>query len=430
MPASPQSLAYLTADIPGTGGIIKERPEDFLVEEQPLYQPEGHGEHLYLYIEKRERATTDVVHRLAKLFNVRRGDIGYAGLKDKHAVTRQHLSIYKPDPTGDDKALANIEHTGMKLLWSARHVNKLRRGHHAGNRFVIRIRQVDPTAVLHAKHVLDRLEQHGVPNFIGEQRFGYRQNNHVLGRLLLAQEWQAFIEELVGNPRSSDAPPMQAARAAVMNGDLTAALATWPRYLHDERRVLDLLRQKRTPQQAVMALDSRQREFLINAWQAAIFNEVLGRRLGDGLLDKLVAGDLAWKHDSRAVFNVDETTATAENAADGRVARREVSPSGPMWGPSMTTAGGQVAQWEAAALAAHGGEQISLDQVGQAVAGSRRPMREMLRDPDISGGVDEHGAYIRVAFELPRGSYATIVLREIIKPGLTGTALAEEGEES
>src|SRR5688500_17210731 len=111
--ASPTNLAYLT-DAAGIGGVINERPEDFLVDEQPLYQPAGSGEHLYLFLEKRGTTTTEVVRRLAKAFRVGRSDIGFAGLKDKHAVTRQHFSVYLPNPAHDTELLKNVDNHAVK----------------------------------------------------------------------------------------------------------------------------------------------------------------------------------------------------------------------------------------------------------------------------------------------------------------------------
>ncbi len=161
-----RTLRYLTNDLPGIGGVIKERPEDFLVDEQPLYEAKGEGEHLYLFVEKRGQTTSDVVRRVAKMFHVRRSDVGYAGLKDKQAVTRQHLSVYLPDASNDEKFLSRFEFTPFKLLWSQRHANKLRRGDLSGNRFVIYLRGVDASAAVAAKTVLDRMMETGVPNYV------------------------------------------------------------------------------------------------------------------------------------------------------------------------------------------------------------------------------------------------------------------------
>ena len=414
-------LAYLTADTPGTGGLIKVRPEDFLVDEQPLYQACGEGEHLYLFIEKREQTTTDVQRRLAKMFGVRRSDVAYAGLKDKHAITRQHFSIYLPDKSRD-KLAERIQFTKFKLLWAARHTNKLRKGHLAGNRFVIRIRQIDPSAVLHAKRILDRVAAIGAPNYIGDQRFGYRQTNQWLGKHLVKGEWKALLDELLGRAGPHDPPIRGVARRLYEEGHYGEALKRWARMFRHDRQALDALRQGKSHQEAVMAIDPVQREFMISSLQSAVFNEVLHHRIRRGFFDTIVAGDLAWKHDSRAVFAVDEATAALENAPGGRMSRLELSPSGPMWGRGMIRAAGQVEAWEREPLADFGltAEEVCNSPGGAhgpgSVEGTRRPMRIIIKDHDISGGVDEHGSFVRVAFELPRGCFATMVLREVMKP--------------
>ncbi|MEM6506570.1 MAG: tRNA pseudouridine(13) synthase TruD, partial [Planctomycetota bacterium] len=179
------SLAYLTPDLPGVGGVLKQINDDFLVEEQPLYDLAGEGEHVYLFIEKNGLTTTEAVHRIARGFHMHRRNIGYAGLKDKHALTRQHLSLWLPG-VQEDRVLEGIQRVNekqpkVKILWHDRHTNKLKRGHHGGNRFVIRLREVEPTQVVRAKAVMDVLARHGVPNYVGDQRFGYRQNSHITG---------------------------------------------------------------------------------------------------------------------------------------------------------------------------------------------------------------------------------------------------------
>ncbi|MEX0885937.1 MAG: tRNA pseudouridine(13) synthase TruD [Phycisphaeraceae bacterium] len=413
------SLTYLTHDLPGVGGRIKVRDEDFLVEEQPAYPFTGEGEHLIAFIEKTQIATTEVARRLARDFRVTRNDVGYAGLKDKHAIARQHFSIRLTD-AGEtpDAAIAHVnEHPRINVLWVDRHRNKLRRGHLAGNRFVIRIRDVEPTAVIAAKPILDRLVARGVPNYVGEQRFGYRDNNHVLGRHLLRGEHQALLDEMLGRPTAEESTAMQAARSAYDRGDYAAALDQWPRELHYERHVLDALRQGRSAERAVTAIDLTQREFLVSALQSAMFNRVLDRRLQAGMFDRLLAGDLAYKHDSGAVFRVDAADVEADNAPDGRAARLAVSPTGPMWGHEMMRAEGEPGAIEQAVLGEFDLAEDDLRAVPKRIAptGTRRPLRIGLRDADIAGGVDEHGAYIRLAFELPRGAFATVVLREIMK---------------
>lgn len=418
------SLAYLTEGWAGIGGRLKVREGDFLVEEQPAYEPSGRGEHLFLFVEKTGRTTSDVVRTLAKAFRVSRGAVGYAGLKDKRAVTRQYFSVHLPGRTDEAEGLRRLEvqqTKTLKVLWADRHENKLRRGHLAGNRFVIRLREVAATDVLSAKRVLDHLEAGGVANYVGGQRFGYRQNGHVIGRHLLLGQWQRALAVMLGEGHEEDSPGLAEGRRRFQAGDYAEALAVWPRTLRFDRQALDALRQGADAWGAVRAIDRSQRSLYVSAWQSDVFNRVLDARIRAGTFDRLLAGDLAWKHDSRAVFLVDEATAGTENAAGGRVPRHEVSPSGPMWGMRMTQASGQVGQTERAALAAGG---LGVEQLGGAgdvgAEGARRPLRVFLRDAEVSGGVDEDGAYVRVAFELPRGAFATMVLREMMKDGRRG----------
>ena len=412
---------YLTADLPGVGGVLKQRPEDFLVEEQPLYEPCGEGEHLFLFIEKTGMTTIDAARVIGKAFRVSRRDVGYAGLKDKHAVTRQHFSVYRADPEDDARAVEQIRHhPKLAVHWAERHTNKLKRGHHAGNRFSIRIREVNPTRVLSAKRVLDRLAASGFPNFLGEQRFGYRHNGHLLGRMLLLGQWRDFLEEALGNGHDADSEPLRLGREAYRRGDIVGALEHWPKALRFDRQALDALRQGRDAEGAVASIDVAQRKMLISATQSAAFNRVVSRRIEEDAFDRLLPGDLAWKHDNGSVFPVDEATAAMDNAPDGRVETLAVSPSGPMWGVNMTRAGGKVDAAEVAALEATGLtiEQlvgVSSDACPGGASGSRRPIRVPLIAPEIDAGIDEHGGYIRVAFELPKGAFATVALGEIMK---------------
>ncbi len=420
MDPPPLPECYLTADLPGTLGRIKQRPEDFLVEEQPLYEPCGEGEHLYLFVEKRNQTTTDVARRIARMFNVPRGHVGYAGLKDKHAVTRQLFSVHQGDEQRRQKGIERFEFTPFKLLWAAPHTNKLRRGHLAGNRFVIRIRKVEAAAVLPARRVLERLECQGVPNFLGQQRFGARWNNHLIGRALLRRQWRQVLDLMLGRPREDDSPGNRQARELYEAGDYQGALDNWLAVLRQDRQALDALRQGRSEQEAVEAVDDHQLEFFISALQSAVFNRVLARRLEAGTFDRLLPGDLAAPENSHGVFRVDAALAEQENAPTGRIPRLEVSPTGPMWGPNMMRPEGEVLELERAALGEFGLAENEFEQVEHVgMTGSRRALRIRLRDPDISAGGDEHGPYIRLAFELPRGSFATIVLREIMK-GETG----------
>lgn len=425
----PRPQRHLTAT-EGTGGVIKERAEDFLVDELPLYEPAGDGEHLYLFVEKANTSHGEMMSVLQRHFNVSEDAIGYAGMKDKIGVTRQLVSIHllAPEPT------TSLEHDRVRILWSARHRNKLRRGHLAGNRFVLRIRQVDPLNVRSATQTLRELERHGVPNYFGYQRFGYRLNNHLLATSLLAGDWQGVLDELLGATGTPFPERQRGGREAFDRGDYETAATLWTRSDRSERAAVNALRRGEGAQRAVTSIGRIGLHFWISALQSAVFNSVLDQRIDGGILGDLLEGDLAWKHGAPtdggavtpgrgAVFAV-----TAKELASGELRSRldtlEISPSGPLWGRDMKRAEGITGEKERDALRAAG---LSIDMFDTAVGGTpgvkspimlkgaRRPLRIPIRNTEIDGGVDEHGNYIRLAFDLPRGSYATIVLREIMK---------------
>ncbi|MFM9144776.1 MAG: tRNA pseudouridine(13) synthase TruD, partial [Phycisphaerales bacterium] len=134
-------LARRLADLPPVDGArIKERSGDFLVEELPLYEPSGEGEHLYLRIVKQDLAHQDLVSVLCAHFGVGPQAIGTAGMKDRCAVTGQTVSVHLPRRP----ELRSIQDDRIQVLWATWHVNKLRRGHLAGNRFSIRVRGLEP----------------------------------------------------------------------------------------------------------------------------------------------------------------------------------------------------------------------------------------------------------------------------------------------
>jgi tRNA pseudouridine13 synthase len=417
---NPLPQRYVTDDS-GIAGRIKVRPEDFLVDELPLYELDGEGEHLYLGVEKTNVAHAEMMSCLRRHFNVHETAIGFAGMKDKVGVTRQAVSIHL---LGEPHNL-ELEHQRIKILWSARHRNKMRLGHLAGNRFSIRIRDVEATKVPLAKRTLTRLEEIGVPNYFGVQRFGYRCNNHMVGAALLRSDWQGMLAQLLGTT-GPPFPEYQRQRREMFDaGRFAEAAELWTVADRAERIACSRLAQGQSHRDACLAVGPTSLSFWISALQSAIFNRVLDRRLEAGALTRLVGGDLAWKHDSRAVFRV---TADALESPElgARLANLEISPSGPMWGRGMLQTEGETADAEREALEAMALPVESFLDGQRSPEGARRPLRCPISNSAIEAGVDEHGSYIRIAFDLPRGTYATIVLREIMKSDLRDAD--EQGE--
>jgi tRNA pseudouridine13 synthase len=409
------AVHYLTAGIPGVGGKLKARPEDFLVEEIPAYEPCGDGEHIYLFVEKRNHSTMHVVRLLAEHFGVRRDAVGVAGLKDKFAVTRQLFSVHTPGKKPAD--FPAFERDGITIHWIDRHTNKLRRGHLAGNRFIIRVRDVEPVKVVHAHRALAMLAKFGVPNRIGEQRFGHMGNNHTIGRALLLHDAQALLDILLG-PSAIRPEAQPEGRALYAQGRFAEALHAFPPSLHTERRVLAALARGEKPKRAMFTIERLEQSFYLTAFQSAVFNEVLHHRLREGTFATLLDGDLAFKHDSGAVFPIGPAELADADIAQ-RLADIQVSPSGPMWGARMTRAAAEVGQFETAALERAGVTIADLDthaaKARDPLPGERRPLRVPITHVDVEGGMDEHGAYIKCVFELPRGSFATTVMQEVMK---------------
>jgi tRNA pseudouridine13 synthase len=419
---------YITADLPAIGGVIKQRPEDFLVDEQPLYQPSGSGEHIYLLVQKRGLSTMEMVEIVAAHFGVRRMAVGYAGLKDKHAITRQVVSVHVPGRKIEE--FGELRHEKIGVLWTDYHANKLRPGHLKGNRFSVRIRNVKATDVVVAQRVLARLEKVGVPNRVGEQRFGLLENNHLVGRAIVAGEFEQAVKELLG-PNLVHPEINCEGRRLFAEGRYSEAVNAYPRAARTEQRVLFQLSKKPDARRAILSLDEVMLRYYLSAFQSAVFNAVLDGRVAEGSLALLREGDLAFKHDNHAVFAV-----TPEVAADPGTARRlaafEISPSGPMWGSTMIRGAGATDAAEIAALESFGvtHERLAAFDAGSRLEldGKRRALRVPVIAPEVEGGVDEHGAYVRCAFELPRGSFATVVLREIMKPARAGGEEWEERE--
>lgn len=349
MPFDPQApLPFLTHDLAGIGGRIKVQPEDFQVEEIPAYQPCGTGEFLFLWVEKRGMGAEFMVRQIARQLDLRPGDIGTAGLKDRHALTRQWVSI----PSVEPEKLSRLESEELRILQVSRHGNKLRPGHLHGNRFHILIRDPRPDAVQTVEPIVDRLRQLGMPNFYGEQRFGREGETLQLGLALLRGET---------DPRTSR-------RIDVRN-----------RFL---------------------------RKLALSAAQSALFNHYLRLRMADGLLHQVLPGDVMAKRPAGGLFVAQDLP-----TEQARFDRREIVPAGPMYGRKMFAAAELAAAREAAALAEAGLAVQSFSGFGKLLEGTRRPNLVFFQDLTAVSAP----AGVELQFSLPAGSYATILLREIMK---------------
>jgi len=399
---------YLTQGLPGTAGVIRAELDDFNVAEVPLYAACGEGEHVYFEIEKRDLSTLEALEWIATRLDRPVRDFGYAGLKDRKGVTRQTLSISGVDET----IIENLEVPKVRVLGVYRHTNKLRVGHLRGNRFVIRIREVGPGALATASAVLAVVGQTGLPNYFGPQRFGNRGDAQWIGGALLRHDARAAVRRILGCPAPTEHNPhVVAARFLFLQYRWREALERFPASYREERRMLHyLLRAGEKYAGAIKQLRAPILRLYYSAFQSWLFNRILERRLEEagGALGPLWPGDIAWIHRNGAVFRVEDPDAEAS-----RVARFEISASGPLFGRKTVHAGGRQGEIEADALAEVGVRASDFHQLQQRcqLDGGRRPLRVPVED--LSCDLDGDGLVLR--FFLPKGSYATTLLREVMK---------------
>ena len=227
-------------------GRLRAAPEDFVVEEQLGYTASGDGEHDFLTIRKRDRNTHEVARALARLAGVPQVAVGYAGLKDRHAVTTQHFTVQLPGRASPD--WSELADDSLQILAVERHHRKIRRGGLRGNRFVITATDIEGDRDL-AESRLQQIRENGVPNYFGSQRFGSDGRNLQQADDLFAGRGRRPKRELRGLLLS-------AARAQLFNQVLAARVsaASWDRALPGD----------------VLSLAGSQRQFAHDADDASI----------------------------------------------------------------------------------------------------------------------------------------------------------------
>lgn len=316
---------------------LRRTPEDFQVEEILGYDADGEGEHALLWVEKRGANTDWVARELARFAEIPPLNVGYAGLKDRHAVTRQTFSVQlagKPDPDW-----SQFPHAEVKVLAATRHKRKLKRGALRGNRFVLVLRQVQGDREA-AERVLRQIADRGVPNYFGEQRFG-REGGNV-------------------------------AQARAMFGG------------------------KR--------MDRDKGSFLLSAARSHIFNALLSARVERNAWDTPMEGEIWSLAGSRSWFGPEPFDA----ALADRLARADIHPSGPLWGQGATPAGADVAALENEIATAN--NDLAEGLVAARMDQERRPLRLIPKDLKWRWLEDDG---LELAFELPAGAYATVIVREL-----------------
>lgn len=205
-------------------GVIRQQPEDFIVDEISSVELTGEGEHVCLHIRKRGLNTEDVARQLARLADVKRRDVSFAGLKDRHAVTSQWFSVYLPGVAEPD--WQSLDSDDVQVLEVCRNARKLRRGTLAGNLFQITVREFDVDAEMLDARLQD-IAQQGVPNYFGSQRFGRGGSN-------LEQALEMFAGRRVKREQRSHY--LSAVRSMLFNRVLSQRVSagTWNQLLDGE----------------------------------------------------------------------------------------------------------------------------------------------------------------------------------------------------
>jgi len=393
---------YLTSDILGVGGVIKETPEDFVVTEIPAYEPSGSGEHLYLTIEKRGITTLEAIRRVAQELKISEKEIGYAGMKDAVGVTRQRISLLKIKA----EDVAGRDLNGVKVLDAVRHGNKLKIGHLKGNRFRIVVRGVFANSYNSVSSIMGVLITHGVPNWFGYQRYGIQGNSHLIGYAMLQKDWQAAVDSLIGTSHSIMDDDWKSAINSYKQGRYLVAFRQMPKHCRSERDILQRLISKPDQyEKAFSAVHPRLKKLYLAAYQSSLFDKVVNLRLAE--LDQIWQGDLAWKHLNGSCFMVEDIAVDSERAA-----QFEISATGPMFGCRMKQPAGRQLLLEQQVLADANIAHDAFDLGGGlSVEGERRPLRVPLGEPVFQF----EGDALILEFTLPKGCFATSVVREFTK---------------
>ncbi|MDQ7016579.1 MAG: tRNA pseudouridine(13) synthase TruD [Gammaproteobacteria bacterium] len=327
-------------DKPMQKAVLRCQPADFQVDEVLGFEPSGEGEHWFLQLEKTALNSDEVAKRVADLAQVKLMDVGYSGLKDRNAITRQWFSVYLPGQPAPDWQSLNSEN--VSVLQVTQHSKKLRRGVHKANRFEITLREFEGE-FNELKNRLGFLQKNGFANYFGEQRFGHGGRN---------------VEH---------------------------ALALF------ERRLRKVSRAKKS--------------IYLSAARSWLFNCVLSERINQGRWSQLQQGDVVMLHGSHSIFAIE----AVDELLQQRLAEGDIHLTGPMWGKGCSKLGEEAYAWEKACIVSEPPLTVGLEAAGMKM--ERRPLRVFIKGVELT---ELEADVVRLAFELPTGSYATSLLRELL----------------
>jgi len=407
---------YITSQ-KGIGGEIRTINEDFYVEEIPETPPSGEGPNTWIWIEKNGRTTLDVVLDIARELKINRKQMGFAGMKDKRALTRQWICISNKTPE-EIQRLEDKLHN-VKIINIVPHQKKLRMGQLIGNKFRLMVRGVGDTelAAQEATKILNELEKRGVPNYYGFQRFGKdRPNTHLVGKALIKGGVKDAVDRYIGHPYDTEPQHIQEARRLYDQGKLEESLESMPSGMRYEKMMLRTLIKEKNKRgelvensyiKALLSLPKPLSRMFVHAYQSYLFNRAVSERSKLGI-DQYVEGDILIDNEEHLIheFFPEEINQKIKNF--------QAHPSSPLYGSKVPLAGGKLGEMEQKILDEENlkledFEVPSMPKLGS--HGIRRAMRFKIWDVDAEA--TEEG--VLLSFSIPKGCYATSVLREVMK---------------
>jgi tRNA pseudouridine13 synthase len=410
---------------PPMGGRLKARYEDFIVEETGPAPPSTQrsavtAAKIRLTNWETNRFVRDASHALGMS---RRG-LHFSGTKDKRAVTTQWFTVRaRPD---DVQQLSRMR--GVEVLECHPTPRERALGDHLGNAFTITVRDL-VVPVAQAKEILERAQQElqtagGFPNFYGPQRFGAtRATTHLVGRKLVAGDFQSALDAYLSTPSDDESPALAQARARyAQDRDAAAMLKSVQNEDADfERAVLQsLVEAPDDPVRAFTRFPPPLQTLFVYAHQSHLFNRILSRRMAMGLpIARAVVGDLVAPVREGNVD--DEWLPVGERnlaKVNREIERGRLAVTGLVPGTQAPQAGGAMGQIERAILAEEGVDTRDFlipDLLNISSKGTRRALAVAVPDLKWEMLEDSPAPTLRLAFTLPKGVYATILLRELLK---------------
>jgi tRNA pseudouridine13 synthase len=401
----------------GIEGEIRKKYEDFYVEEIPKSKPSGSGPNTWIFIEKIGRNTLDVVLDIAREYKLSRKRMGFAGMKDKAAITLQWICVSNMEPEN----LQELEEKlyNVKILEITRNEKKLRIGQLLGNKFKILIRDTsDPeNDAKTAQEILSQLTQTGVPNYYGWQRFGKkRPNTHIVGKFLVENDIKGAVDSYIGNPYPEEQEYIQNARKLYDEDKYLEAYESMPAGMRYEKMMLkELMREYKKKQEldddsyikALRSLPKPLSRMFVHAYQSYLFNRAVNERAKLGI-DKYVEGDILIDNQEHLIheFNPEDIQEQIKDF--------QAHATAPLYGTKVPLAEGKIGEIERHILEE---ENLKLEDftVPKMPKLGSHGLRRAIRFKVWDTTAEHTDEGVLLGFSIPKGCYATAVLREVMK---------------